>query len=176
MVQGCQTKAVDCIYNCLEYCFSLVSSCVDYFNSLFVIQHCLACFVSGASRFSHITPTLLFTGFLLNNESFSKLLYSFISTLPLESQNTLLCICIFIHLLLKQDIVIQKRCFSKFPSTALQFINLKFISTRVSHMMLQNFEMICYWKFKLLLHYQASKGDLKLICFRSLFFPRLSYY
>ena len=49
---------------------ALVSSRLDYCNSLFRslssknittlrnIQHCLACFVSGASRFSHVTPTL----------------------------------------------------------------------------------------------------------------------
>ena len=49
---------------------ALVSSRLDYCNSLFRslssknitrlqnIQNCLACFVSGASKFSHITPTL----------------------------------------------------------------------------------------------------------------------
>ena len=111
-----------------------------------------------------------------NIQKISKLWYSYLSTLPLASQNTLLCICLYIHLLLKQDIVIQKRYFSKFPTTALQVINPKFISTIVSHMMLQNFRMICHWKIKLLLHYQVSKGDLKLICFRSLFLPRFSYY
>ena len=76
----------------------------------------------------------------------------------------------------KEDVVIQTRCFSKFPSPALQFINPKFILTSVSHMMLQNFGMICRWKFILLLHYQVSKGYLKLTCFRSLFLPRFSYY
>ena len=49
---------------------ALVSSCLDYCNSLFCslasknitsfqnIQNCLARFVSGASRFSHVTPVL----------------------------------------------------------------------------------------------------------------------
>ena len=75
-------------------------------------------------------------------------------------------------LLLKQDVVNQKRCFSKFLSTALQFINPKVISASVSHVMLQNFGMIFHWKLVLFLHYQVSKGDLKLICFRSLSLPR----
>ena len=104
------------------------------------IQNCLAHFVSGASIYSHITLTLKSLHWLPVKQ---RLIfwYSYISTLPLASQNTLLCICLYIHLLLKQDIVIQKRSFSKLPSTALQLINLKFISTSGSHMMLQNFGM-----------------------------------
>ena len=49
---------------------ALVSSCLDYYNSLFHnlssknitrlqnIHNCLACFVSGVSRFTHVIPTL----------------------------------------------------------------------------------------------------------------------
>ena len=55
---------------------TLVSSRLDYYNSLFGsmssknitrlqnIQNCLVCFVSGASRFSYITPTLKSLHFL----------------------------------------------------------------------------------------------------------------
>ena len=87
---------------------ALVSSRLDYCKSLFCslssknitrlqnIHNCLARFVSGASRFSHVTPILsLSTGFLLNNESFSKPGYSYISTLPLASQNPLPHICLY---------------------------------------------------------------------------------
>ena len=96
------------------------------------IQNCLAHFVSGASRFSHVTPTLKSLHcFLLNNESSSKPWYSYISTLPLASQNTLPRISLYIH-----------------------------ISTSVSHMMLQNSRMICCWNLPL--HYDVSKGNLKL--------------
>ena len=59
-----------------------------------------------------------------------------VSTLPLVSQNTLARICLYVYLLLKQEVVIQKRCFSKSPSVALHFVNLKFMSTSASHMML----------------------------------------
>ena len=127
------------------------------------------------SRCSHVTPSLS-TSFLLNNKSFSNPWYSYISTLPLASQNILPHICLYIHLLLKQDVVIQSRCFSKSPSIAFQFINLKLILTSVSHMMLQNSGMICHWKFELLQHYHVSKGDLKLICFRRFSLHRFFYY
>ena len=56
------------------------------------------------------------------------------------------------------------------------FINLKFISTSPSNMMLQNSGMIFHWKFQLLQHYHVSKHDLKPICFRSLFLLSLSCY
>ena len=75
-----------------------------------------------------------------------------------------------------------QNCLTHFVSGASRYPHviptLKFISTSVCHMMLQNFGMICLWKFELLLHNHASKGDLKLICFRSLFlpFPVFSYY
>ena len=118
----------------------------------------------------------LFAGFLLNNKLFPKPCYSYTSSLPLESKNTLPHICLYIHLLLRQDIVIQKRCSFKSPSTVHQFINLKFISTSPSHMMLQNSGMICHWKLELLLHDHVSKSDLKLICFRSLFLLSFSCY
>ena len=84
------------------------------------------------------------------------------------NKNALPSMCPYVHLLLKQDLIIKKRCFSKFLSIALQFINLKFISTSASHMMLQNYGMICHWKFELLLHFHVSKGNLKLVCFRIL--------
>ena len=167
---------------------ALVSTRLDYCNSLFHsfsykkitrlqnIQNYLPHFVSGASRFSHVTLTLKSLHWLpIKQRIIFKTLVLIHKYLPLASQNTLPHICLYIHLLLKQDIVIQKRCFSKFRSTALQFINLKFISTSASHMMLQNSGMICYWKFELLLHYHVSKGDLKLIYFRSLCLPRFSY-
>ena len=142
---------------------ALVSSRLDYFNSLFhslssnnitrlqSIQNCVALFVSGASKFSHVT-LCHFTGFLLNNVSSSKPWYSYISTSPLARQSNLPHICLHIDLLLQQDIAILKKYFSRFPFTALQFINLKFILTSASHMMLLNFRMICHWKFELLLH------------------------
>ena len=136
----------------------------------------MACLVSGAYRFSHVTPTFysLSTGFLLNNKSCSKPWYSFGSASPLASQSTLPIICLYIHLLLKQNLAIQKICFSRFLFTALQFINPKFNSTSASHIMLQNPGMICHWKVKQLPHFHVSKGDLKLICFRSLSLPRFS--
>ena len=118
----------------------------------------------------------LSNGFLLNNKSFSKSWYLYISTLPLASQNTLPHICLCIYLLLKQGVVIKESCFSKSPSIDLQFIYLKFISTSASHLMFQNSGMICHWKFDLLIYYHVSKGDLKLICFRGLSLPRFSYY
>ena len=146
---------------------ALISSRLDYGTSFFCSLCC-----KNITRLQNIQNcALVFPDFLTLLQS-----YSYISTLPLASQNTLFLVSLYIHLLLKQDIVIQKRFFSKFPSAALQFINLKFISTSVFHMMLQNFGMICHWKFELLLHYQVSKGDLKLMCSRSLFHPRFSYY
>ena len=101
--------------------------------------------------------------------SFSKPCYSHISSLLLESQNTLPHTCLYIHLLLTQGVVIQKRCSSKSPFTVPQFINPRIISINLFHMMLQNSGMICHWKFKLLQHYHASKCDSKPTCFRSLF-------
>ena len=71
-------------------------------------------------------------------------------------------------------------CFSvymfAFIWSLFEFINLKFISTSASHMMLQNFGLICQWIFELLIHFHVSKGDLKPIRFRNLFLPRLSHY
>ena len=91
--------------------------------------------------------------------------------------HTLPHICLYIHLLLKQDVVKQSRCFLESPSIFPKFINLKLISTSPSHMMLQNAGMICHWKFKLLLHYHVLKGDLKkLICFRSLSLLGFNHY
>ena len=95
--------------------------------------------------------------------------YSHISSLLLESQNTLSHICLYIHLLLRQGVVIQKRCSSKSPFTVPQFINQRFISISLFHMMLQNSGMICHWKFELLQHYHASKHNSKPTCSRSLF-------
>ena len=46
----------------------------------------------------------------------------------------------YLSLYTRQDVVIQKRCSLKSPSIVPQFINLKFISTSPSHMMLQNSE------------------------------------
>ena len=105
----------------------------------------------------------------------SKPCYSYISTFPLASQKTLPHICLYIHLLLKLDVLIQ-RCFLKFPSIFPQFINIKLLSASPFHMMLQNSGIICYWKFELLLHYHVLKGNLKLICFRSFSLLRFSHY
>ena len=106
------------------------------------IQIYLASFVSGTSRFSHITLTSKsFTCFLFNKDSSSNPWYSYTSTSPLASQCSLPSICLFVHL---QDVAIKKRCFSRFLFTVPQFINLKFISTSASHMMLQNSGMICH--------------------------------
>ena len=129
----------------------------------------MARFVSGVSRFSHVSTILKSLHWLLlNNKSFWKSCYSYTNSLILESQNSLPHICLYIHLLLRQD-VIQQRCSSKSPSLVPQFINLKFISTSPFHMMAQNSLMICHWKFELLQHYHVSQRDLKPICFRSLF-------
>ena len=131
---------------------ALVSSRLDYCKSLFYslssknitrlqsIQYCLASFVSGASRFSHVTPPLksLHWRPVKQRIIFKTLVLVYISTSPLGSQSILPLICLYIHLLLKQDMAIQKRCFSRFLFTAFQFINQKFISTNTSHMMLQN--------------------------------------
>ena len=168
---------------------ALVSSSLDYCNSLFRslsfknitrlqnFQNSLAHIVSGASRFSDITPALKSLHWLPVKQCIIfKTLVLIHKYLTIGKPNTLLLIRLYIHLLLKQDVVIQKRCFSKFPSTSLQFINLIFISISVSYMLLLNFGMICHWKFKLLLHYHVPKDDLKLFCFRNLFLPRFSYY
>ena len=93
---------------------ALVTSHVDYCNSLFrslssknitrlqYFQNCLARFVSGASRFPHVSPILKPLHWLpVKNKSFSKPCYSYTSSLPLESQNTLPHICLCIHLLLR---------------------------------------------------------------------------
>ena len=115
----------------------LVSSRLVYVNSLFhslssknitrlqIIQNCLAHFVCGTSRFYHVCQVSSLAS--LNNGSFSKPCYSYTSSLPLESQNTFPHICLYIHLLLRQDIVIQKRCSSKSTSIVPQFINLKYV-------------------------------------------------
>ena len=58
-----------------------------------------------------------------------------------------------------------------------QFINLRFISKKGAfHMMLKTCGMICHWIFKLLLHFNVSKGDLNPICFRSLSHISFSKY
>ena len=123
---------------------ALVSSHLDYCNSLFRslssknitrlqnIQNCLAHFVSGVSRFSHITPTLKSLHWLpVKQQIIFKTLVLIYKYLTTGKPNYFSPYLSYIHLLLKQNIVIQKRCFSKFPSTALQFINPKFISTSV---------------------------------------------
>ena len=134
-------------------------------NVLENIQNCLARFVSGVSRFSHVSAVLKSLHWLLvsfHNVSFSKPCYSHKSSLLLESQNNLSHICLYIHLLLRQGVVIQIRCSSNSPFTVPQFINLRFISINLFHMMLQNSGMICHWKFKLLQHYHVSKHNLNL--------------
>ena len=78
-----------------------------------------------------------------------------------------------LYLFLYTSAVKTKQNKTKFPSTALQLINLKFMSTSAFHMMLQNSGMICHWKFKLLLRYHASKGDLNLSV--SEVFPSLGF-
>ena len=51
---------------------------------------------SGASRFTHVTPTLKSLRWLpFNNESSSKPWYSYTSTLPLASQCISLCFCLY---------------------------------------------------------------------------------
>ena len=103
-----------------------------------------------------------------DNKSFSKPCYSYTSSLPLESQNTLPHIGFYMHLLLRQDVVIQKRCSSKSPSRIPQFINPKFISTSPIY------DAPKLWN-DLPLEIQTAptlscfKSDLKAICFRSLF-------
>ena len=159
---------------------ALDSSRLDYCNSLFYslsskniarlqnIQNCLARFVSGASRFSHVCPILKSLHWLPVKQRSLLLIYKFLITGKPKYK--------ILHLLIRQDVVIQKRCSLKSPSIVPQFINLKFISTSPSHMMLQNSGMICHWKLELLLHYHISKYDLKPICFRSPFLLSFSYY
>ena len=141
------------------------------------IQNCLAHFVSGAARYSDVSPILKSLHWLPVKQRiiFKTLLliYKFLTT---GKPKYFAHICLYIHLLLQQDIVIHKRCSTKSPSIVPQSINRKFISTSPSHMMLQNSGMICHWKFELLQHYHVSKCDLKPICFRSLFLLSFSCY
>ena len=98
------------------------------------IQNCLGHFVSGVSRFSHITPTLKSHWLPVKQQIIFKtlvLVYKYLTTGKPKYFAPYLSLYIAA---VKQGVVIQKRCFSKFPSTALQFINLKFISTSVFDM------------------------------------------
>ena len=152
----------------------MVSSHLDYCNSLLRsfssknikrfqnIQNCLACFVSGDSRFTHITPTLKSLHSLpVNNNSSSKSLVLIPKYLTTGKPKYFAPYLSLYASTVKQEVSIQKRCFSRFFSTVPQFINLKIISTSASHMMLHNFGMICHWRFELLLHFHDSKGDLR---------------
>ena len=109
---------------------SLVNSHQDYCKSLFcslssknitrlqIIQYCLACFVFGASRFSHATPILISLHWLpVKQRMIFKtllLIYKFLTTG--KPKTFFASYCLYMHLLLKQDLVIQKRCFLKSPS------------------------------------------------------------
>ena len=114
----------------------------------------------------------LFTSFLLNNKSFSKPCYSYTSYLPVESQNTLPHICPYIHLLLRQDVVIQKRCSTKSPSVYSSSVHKSKIHFNKSF----SYDAPKLWNDLPLeiqtaptLHNPVSKSDLKPVCFRSLF-------
>ena len=126
---------------------ALVSSHLDYCNSLFRslsfrlqnIQNCLARFVSGDSRFSHVTPLLNSLHRIpAKQRIIFKTLVLIHKYLTIGKPKYLANIYFYIHLLLKQDLLIQKICLSKYFSIFLQFINLKFISTRASHMLLHD--------------------------------------
>ena len=168
---------------------TLLSSRLDYCNSLFHslssnnitrlqnIQNCLANFVSGASRFSHVSPILkslhwlpvkqriifktllLLHKFLTSGKPkyFAPYLSLYTSAVTTRHSN-------------------PEKCSSKSTSIVPQFINLKFISASPSHMMLRNLGMICHWKFELLQHYHVSKCSLKPTCFRCLFLLSFSCY
>ena len=100
-------------------------------------------------------------------------MYKYLTTFKPEYFALFLCLC---KSAVKTRYSKLERCFSMFLLIAPQFINLKFISTSASHMMLQNSGMICHWKFELLLHFHVSKGDLKPICLRILSLPSFSTY
>ena len=107
---------IQCFFSCdvsVVVANALVSSRLDYCNSLFCslssrnitrlqnIQNCLSHFLSGASRFSHITPTLKSPNWLPVKQRIIfetlVLIYKYLTT---ASQNTLLPIGLYIHLLL----------------------------------------------------------------------------
>ena len=163
---------------------ALISCHLDYCNSLFRslsskkitrlqnIQNCLACFVSGASRFSHITPTLKSLHWLPVKQRiiFILLIYQYLATGKPKY---------FAPYLSLYTYAIKIR----HSNPEKMFLKVSFYSSSV-HKSKVHFNkcfsydagMICHWKFELLPHYKVSKGDLKLICFRSLFLPRISYY
>ena len=161
---------------------ALVSSCLDYCNSQFRsfssknitrlqnIQNCLARFVSGASRFSHVSPILKFLHWLPVKQRiiFKTLLFIYKFLSIGEPKYFAQYLSLFISVV-KTRRSNPENMSLKSPSLVPQFINLKFTSTSPSHMMLQNSGMILQWKFELLLHYHASKLDLKPIFFRILF-------
>ena len=151
---------------------ALLSSRLDYYDSLFRslssknirrlqnIQNCLALFVSGASRFSHVSPILKSLHWLPVKQRiiFKSLLliYKFLTT----GKPKYLAPYLSLY---------TSAVKTRHSNPEKMFLPLKYISTSPSHMMLQNSGMICYWKFELLLHYHVSKCDLKPICLRSLF-------
>ena len=137
----------------------------------------MARFVSGNSRVSHVTPTLKSLHWLpVKQESSSKPWYSYISTSPLASQSTLTHICLYVHLLLKQDVAIQKKMFLKVPFYSSVHKSKVHFNKFSSCDDAPNSSMICHWKFKMLLHFYVSKGNLKLTCFRSLSHCRFFNY
>ena len=96
---------------------ALVSSRLDCFavcppkniTRLQNIQNCLVSFVSRASKFSYVTPIIKSLHWLPVKQRIKTLLL----ILPLASQNTVPHICLYIHLLLKQDVVIEKSLFQQ---------------------------------------------------------------
>ena len=142
-----------------------------------IIQNCLARFVSGVSRFSHVSPILKSLHWLPVKQRiiFKTLLliYKFLTTgkpkyfAPYLSLYTSA---------VKTRHSNPVKMFLKVPFYSSSVHKSKFISISPSHMMLQNSGMICHRKFELLQHYHVSKRDLKPICFRSLFFLSFSCY
>ena len=164
---------------------ALVGSLLDYCNSLFClsskiitklqnIQNCLVRFVPGAPRF------LIVPGATLNSlhwlpvkqQIIFKPLVLINKYLTTGNPNTLPCFSLFIHLRLKRDIVIQKRCFPNFPSIA-SVCKSKVHFNKCFSYDAPNSGMIYHCKFELLRYYYVSKGDLNLSV--SEVFPSLGF-
>ena len=124
---------------------------------LFIVCHCK---LSQGSRISKIVcqcllllhpasfillqPLSLFTGFLQNDESSFKPCISYTGTSPLKNQYIWPHICLCIHLLLTQDMAIQRR----WSITCLIIVPQKFIPTGVLIWYSKTYylKIICHWK------------------------------
>ena len=131
---------------------ALVSSCLDYCNSLFCILSS-----KNISRFQNIHNCLALCFLIFSCHS--NLIHKYLITGRPKY------FALYLSLYISSN---PEKMFLKVPFYSSSVYKSKVhFNKYFSYTMLQNSEMICHWKFELLLHFCISKVDLKLICFRN---------